>query len=154
MASGSKIQQTARAGEHYVAAELNRRGAYAVTFTGNMPKIDILASNTEQNRTISIQVKTRRTGSWHSSIDEGKKCKEIKKETNFWIFVDIEDPTKQPNYFIVPDWWMRNSIFEEHKAYLAKHDGSRAKNPKSKHHGILIKRIEIWKDRWDILKLF
>ena len=52
-------QQVARAGEHFVAAELNRRGVYTVTFAGNMPKIDVLASDKEQTRTVSIQVKTR-----------------------------------------------------------------------------------------------
>jgi len=154
MARGSKIQQTARAGEHYVAAELNRRGAYAVTFAGNMPKIDILASDINQTRTVSIQVKTRRTGSWHSSIDEGKKCTEPQDEISFWIFVDLEDSSKPPSYFIVPDWWMRNNIYKEHKAYISKHGGSRARNPKSKHHAIPIKRIKQWQDRWDILKLF
>ena len=154
MAKGSGIQQTARAGEHYVAAELNRRGAYAVTFAGNMPKIDILASDTEQTRTVSIQVKTRRTGTWHSSIDEGKKSSEPLDETSFWIFVDLEDNRIPPLYFIVPNWWMKNNIDEEHKAYISKHGGSRSKNPKSKHHGIPIKRVEQWKDRWDILKLF
>jgi hypothetical protein len=38
-------QQVARAGELSVAGNLNRRGAYAVTFVGNMPEIDILASD-------------------------------------------------------------------------------------------------------------
>ena len=52
-------QQVARAGEHFVAADLNRRGVYTVTFAGNMPKIDVLASDKEQTRTVSIQVKTR-----------------------------------------------------------------------------------------------
>lgn len=46
MATGARNQQTGRAGEHFVAAELNRRGAYAVTFAGNMPKIDVMASYT------------------------------------------------------------------------------------------------------------
>jgi hypothetical protein len=50
-------QQVARAGEHCVAGELHRRGAYAVTFVGTMPRIDILASNAEQTRTVMIQVK-------------------------------------------------------------------------------------------------
>ncbi|MBA2255888.1 MAG: hypothetical protein H0W05_01620 [Thermoleophilaceae bacterium] len=52
-------QQVARAGEHFVAAELNRRGAYAVTFAGNMPDIDIVASDVEQKRTVKPQVKGR-----------------------------------------------------------------------------------------------
>jgi hypothetical protein len=39
-----KVHQVGQAGEHYVAAELHRRGAFAVTFSGNMPNIEILAS--------------------------------------------------------------------------------------------------------------
>jgi hypothetical protein len=49
---GASNQQVARAGEHFVAAELNKRGAYAVTFAGNMPKIDLLACNEDQSRTV------------------------------------------------------------------------------------------------------
>jgi hypothetical protein len=30
-------QQVGRAGEMFVAAEIHRRGGYAVTFAGNMP---------------------------------------------------------------------------------------------------------------------
>lgn len=151
MATGAKNQQTARAGEHFVAAELNRRGAYAVTFAGNMPKTDILASNMDQSRTVSIQVKTRRSGTWQTSSDEGKQCASRADETHFWIFVDLEKTEAPPLYYIVPDWWIRNDIHEVHKSYVSKHGGSRAFNPKSKHHGIPTKRIEQWKDRWDLL---
>ncbi len=150
MATGSRNQQTARAGEHFVAAELNRWGVYAVTFTGNMPRIDILASKVNRTRTVNIQVKTRRSGTWQTSIDEGKKCERCYNETNFWVLVDL----KNPDYYVVPDWWMRNDIHEVHQAYISKRGGSRALNPKSKHHSISVKRIEQWKGRWDLLKLF
>jgi len=60
-------QQVGRAGELYVAAEIHRRGGYAVTFAGNMPGIDILASNADDTRRISIQVKTKTRGTWHAS---------------------------------------------------------------------------------------
>ncbi len=33
--------QVGPAGEHYVAAEIHRRGGYAVTFSGNMKGIDL-----------------------------------------------------------------------------------------------------------------
>ncbi|MBL7177102.1 MAG: hypothetical protein ISS66_14855 [Desulfobacteraceae bacterium] len=147
MARGARIQQTARAGEHFVAAELNRRGVYAVTFAGNMPKIDILASNTDQTRTVSIQVKTRRSGTWQTSTTEGRRCKRPSDQTNFWIFVDIEKADQPPGYYIVPEWWIRNDIYNSHEAYLKKHGGKRKFNPKSTHHSIYIKRIEQWKDR-------
>jgi hypothetical protein len=44
MATGAGMQQTGQAGEHYIVAELCRRGAYAVTFSGNIPNFDIIAS--------------------------------------------------------------------------------------------------------------
>ena len=96
MATEARNQQTGRAGEHFVATELNRRGAYAVTFAGNMPKIDILASNLERTRTVHIQVKTRRSGTWQTSVDEGRKCKRSSNKTNFWIFVDLQDKSALP----------------------------------------------------------
>jgi len=39
---GASNQQVGRAGEYFVVAELNKRGAFAVPFAGNMPKIDII----------------------------------------------------------------------------------------------------------------
>ncbi len=153
MATGPRNQQTGQAGEHYVAAELNRKGAYAVTFAGNMPGIDIVASNQDRSRTVFIQVKTRRSGSWHSNIDKGKPCRPKMMDDNFWVFVDISEENQPPDFYIVPDSWMCNNIYEEHEAYIARKGGKRPKNPKSKHHGIVLKRIQEWKDRWDVLHL-
>ena len=48
-----------RAGEHFVAAELNRRGAYASPWAGNLPGIDIVAMNAGQEKTAYIQVKAK-----------------------------------------------------------------------------------------------
>ena len=46
MALTPNNQQVARAGEHFVAAGLHRRGAYAVTFAGkHAARIDILATD-------------------------------------------------------------------------------------------------------------
>ena len=154
MFKGGRNQQTGMAGEYFVAAELNRQGAYAVTFAGNMPKIDILASDIRQNRTVSIQVKTRRTGTWQCSINDGEKCKRRNRETAFWVFVDLSKERNPPEYFIVPDWWMKNNIYETHKAYLEKRFGRRAVTLESKHHSVDHKRLTKWKDRWDILKIF
>lgn len=155
---GATNQQTARAGEHFVAAELNKRGAYAVTFAGNMPKIDLLASNTDQTRTVQIQVKTRRGGNkWHSSI---VGCRRMKAPaapsdvTSFWVLVDLGGVDAAPRYWVVPDWWMRDNIYEEHQAYLARHGGKRARNPDSTHHSVHEKRLEQWEGRWEILNIF
>ena len=138
---GARNQQVARAGEHYVAAELNKRGAYAVTFAGNMPKIDLLACDSDQSRTIHIQVKTKRSrGSWHSTIVGCGVMIEPADETKFWVFVDLGACNATPRYWVVPDWWMLNDIHRDHQEYLSRHGGKRAKNPDSKHHSIQEKR--------------
>ena len=48
----------------FVAAEIHRRGGYAVTFAGDMPGIDILATDASNTRRVSIQVKTKTSGTF------------------------------------------------------------------------------------------
>ncbi len=61
-----------RAGEHYVAAELNRRGVYASPFSGNLPGIDIVATDYKRERMAYVQVKTKlKAGNWHMSQGHG-----------------------------------------------------------------------------------
>lgn len=152
---GASNQQVARAGEYFVGAELNKRGAFAVTFAGNMPKIDLIACNQDQSRTIHIQVKTKRGGrTWHSSIVDSQPMSPPIDETNFWVFVDLGDLDKNPRYWVVPDWWIRDNIYATHQAYLARHGGTRPRNSDSKHHAINESRLEEWQGRWDILGLF
>jgi Holliday junction resolvase-like predicted endonuclease len=155
MTKGQRNQQTSRAGEYYVAAELSRRGAYAVTFAGNMPKIDMVAGNSDNTRMVNIQVKTKRSDSWQTSIDEGiPHDKPRIPETSFWILVDIGNSEEHPEYWIIPEWWISNDIYKTHQAYLSKHGGQRVRSPKSKHHAITETRIAQWKNRWDVLGLF
>ncbi len=149
---GARNQQVARAGEYFVVAELNKRGAFAVPFAGNMPRIDILACNLDQSRTVYIQVKTKQHWkTWQTNINQGRKISPRDNETNFWVFVDLGERDTSPRYWIVPEWWIRNDIYEVHQDYLNKHGGERARNPESTHHAIDEKRLEQWKDRWDIL---
>lgn len=152
---GVRNQQVGRAGEYFVVAELNKRGAFAVPFAGNMPKIDIIACNSDEGRTVYIQVKTKRGGNtWHSSTVDGHPMSENANETNFWMFVDLGDINAPPRYWIVPDWWIKNDIYTAHQHYLNKHGGVRPGNRRSTHHAIAESRLEKWKDRWDILGIF
>jgi hypothetical protein len=155
IARGAHNQQVARAGEHFVAAELNKRVAFAVTFAGNMPKIDLMACNHGQSRTVHIQVKTKSGGTtWHSSIVGCKPTKqplEPLDEMIFWVFVDLGSMDAHPRYWVVPDWWLKNDIYRAHRAYLRRHGGKRARNPDSTHHAIDETRLREWQGRWEIL---
>lgn len=152
---GASNQQVGRAGEYFVVAELNKRGAFAVPFAGNMPKIDIIACNSDESRTVYIQVKTKRGGkTWHSSIVGSEPMSPEADENNFWVFVDLGNTNTYPRYWIVPEWWIKDNIYKTHQAYLNKHGGIRPGNPDSTHHSIDESRLEQWKDRWDILGIF
>lgn len=152
--SGIKLnsQQVAYAGENFVAAEIHRRGGYAVTFSGNMKGIDLLASDASHELKIDIQVKTKTAGAWQTSVLRGQKRTEPDDERSFWILVDLRPDG--PEYYIVPKWWMENDIYSAHQAYLDKHGGNRARNNESTHHTIPLTRVKQWKDRWDVLGIF
>lgn len=149
-----KPHQVGQAGEHFVAAELHRRGAYAVAFSGNMPDIDVLASDVDHSEQVAIQVKTKTAGTWHASINRGRQRTEDSADNRYWVLVDIgRDAGRAPGYFIVPEWWIENHIHETHLAYLAEHQGRRPRNPNSTHFAIRPDDVERWRDRWDLLPI-
>lgn len=149
-------QQVARAGEHFVAAELHRCGAYAVTFAGNMPKIDVVASDKEQRRTVSIQVKSKssRSPGWQTQTTRGQQRSPDPDESRFWILVDLGDVGDAPSYYVIPEWWIQNDIYEAFTEYKERLGGQRPRTLNSTHHKIDRRRIEHWRDRWDILAIF
>jgi hypothetical protein len=126
-----------------------------VIFPGSTPEIDILASDQNRTRTVAIQVKTKTAGAWQTSIKRGRRRKVDPDESGFWVFVDIgKDPDARPDFFIAPRWWIENSIYKRHRAYLARHGGQRARTPASKHHAIPPNVVEEWRERWDVLNIF
>lgn len=145
--------QVGRAGEHFVAGEILRHGGNAVTFAGNMPDVDVLASDAAQDRTVWIQVKTKRGGRvWQTRTTRGMPREREQAPTRFWVLVDLA--VEDPEYYVVPEWWMQNDIHAAHQEYLEAAGGQRAKNPASTHHAIGPSRVEQWRDRWDLLGIF
>jgi hypothetical protein len=146
-------QQVGRAGELYVAAEIHRRGAYAVTFPGNMPRIDLLASNVDHSRRISVQVKTTSASTWHAQWPtDALETPEDPSEASFWIFVDLG--RERPMYYIARRSWVRHNIWQVHTACLERYERQRGFPRESPHHGIPVSQVELWRDRWDLLGIF
>lgn len=146
-----RSDQVGRAGEYFVAAEITRRGGYAVTFSGNMPGIDIIASDGTHERKVTIQVKTKTGGDWQTSTNRGRPWGTDPLDSRFWILVDLGKTLTPPGFYVMPAWWIENDIHTAHADYLARHGGHRATNDTSTHHSIQRRRVEQWADRWDIL---
>lgn len=152
---GLRNQLTQRAGEHFVAAEINRRGAVATPFSGNMPGIDIIAFDRTRSREIYVQVKTKTKSKfiWHMRVPESKAARP-KDEKEFYVFVDLgTGAAASPGYWIAPRWWVRNMMYDSHHAWIKKLGGARPRNAESKHSAIKENHLAEWKDRWDVLQI-
>lgn len=151
--STMNAQQVGRAGEHYVAAEIHRRGGYTALFAGNMADIDMLATNRAGDKRISIQVKTKHAGTWQANGErDGKEADEDPDENFFWVFVDLGEAN--PAYYIVPRWWIRNDIWSVYDPYVKRYEQEHGYPRKSHHCAIPVSRIKDARDRWDRLGIF
>jgi hypothetical protein len=61
---------------------------------------------------------------------------------------------KQPQFYVVPEWWMQNNIHDVHKEYLATNGGRRVVNNDSDHHRITTDRVTRGFEQWDKLGIF
>ncbi|OGZ16383.1 MAG: hypothetical protein A3G11_01245 [Candidatus Lloydbacteria bacterium RIFCSPLOWO2_12_FULL_51_9] len=146
------------AGEYFVAAELSRRGYIASLTLRNTPDVDILASNGE--RTVKIQVKTRRTDKTNGWNFGGKELIHKKEWSNmFYVLVEISsDPIAGAvGYYIIPKNEL-NEIVEKNFREWLKGTNLRNGQPRKSKVRMFIPRelsdfpVQEYKDRWD--KLF
>ena len=132
------------AGEYFVAAELSRRGYIASISMRNTRGIDILATNEEATRSITIQCKANQDGG--SSWILNKKAEDFAPKNHFYVFVALTSPEERPRYHIVPATVVSEFTRKNHTSYL-KRGGkdSLMRNFSDKDEQYL--------DRWDLLKL-
>ena len=139
-------------GLELVGNKLRDLGAHHVHLYEEGNRTYLVASNADRSRTVWILTRTRAKGTWQTSIDYGHPCKVKPSETNFWIFVDLQS-SFDGEFYVVPESWISNDIYQTHDAYISRHDYKRLKTEDSKHHAIAKERIKQWRDRWDRLKL-
>jgi hypothetical protein len=107
------------AGEHYVLCQLLRRGYIAGLAPLGIPNANILITDTDGQRLIAIQVKTRRNigadKGWHMK----PKHERLISEPLFYCFVNfgdgLEDRTKT---YVVPSRVVAAAIRDSHQHWL------------------------------------
>ena len=161
----------AKMSESRVVIELGKRDFVATTFSGNMPKIDILAF--KDGVAIPIQVKTNTSNSiqLHANqflvieYDENKEKQKIKMKNGMgekkniyrhiiWVIVlPREKERNELEFYICREGDIQDSVAKHYPQYVTvKHKGRRpGKNWKSDHHGLERKHIEEFKNNWDLL---
>lgn len=137
-------------GVQYVLGELIKRGINAQEIKNDRKKNLIEVTSRASKRKITVRVRSRYSGSWQIPSTEGRPGGSPDDETYFWILVDLID-RNLPQFYIMPDWWLRNDIYIDHQRYLEEHGGKRPVTEYSTHHQIRADRIDAWKDGWEIL---
>lgn len=112
------------AGEHYIAYVLSCFNYICALVREGSPTIDLLASNIDGSRTLSIQVKTSKSArrkrgrgekkDWHHlEFTLGKKAVEHSGENFVFCFVDLKglDPSKTPDVYVIP-----SQVIKDHYA--------------------------------------
>ena len=100
------------AGEYFVAAELSRRGYIASITLRNTRGIDIVATNKDANRTVTIQCKTSRNDAKQWLLSD--KSEDFHADTHFYVFVDLHGDLERPTYHIVPSLTVATTIKKSH----------------------------------------
>ena len=105
------------AGEHYVCAELCRRGYVAVLAPKNNPLYDVVVTNAEGTKSIAIQVKTR------ANKQGWKLGKDMEQKRNndrlFVILVNVSTPQKQ-EFYVYPYHELSARVRAVYKNYMSK----------------------------------
>lgn len=136
-------------GEHFVVAELSRRGYIASITSRNTDGVDVLCANKNTGKSVLIQVKTNRGSSrtWLMS----QKAEGYIADNLFYIFVNLND-TEKPDYFVVPSNVASKHIVESHTAWLE----TAGKNGRAHVDNSMRKFVDLKEEflgRWDLLGL-
>ena len=146
----SSNADVARRGIELVRSEIEHRGG-TPTPAGDTRDRNRLNVRRKDGTQFSAYVKTRTSGDWQTDQRRGHVREVEPEESSFWILVDVS--AVPADFYVVPESWMENDIYEAHQKYLAKHGGRRAINPAATHHAIRTPRVVEWRNRWDLLGL-
>jgi len=147
-------------GEYFVAAELSQMGIVSTLTLKNTPSVDILATNLDNGKFVSIQVKTmsvKNKEGWRLTKKDEMKSN-IKNF--FYVLVNLQGTGFLPEYYIIPQEKLSAVIYNDHRRWLSepKRDGSPRKDTDMRVFDPYRKKEhfdfgEKYKNNWKILKL-
>lgn len=149
----SKLESTlvGVAGEYMVAGELSRRNCIASITLRNSRGIDIIASNNDGTKSISIQVKTNNYGAKNWLLNQ--KAETFASESHFYAFVILRGQLERPEFHIVPSPVVAETVTREYAEWLNKPGrNGRPHKPTSmrKFHD----NDDVYLERWDFLPIW
>jgi len=167
MKKGRNNKLAGQIGEYLVCAELGRRGYVATSFTGNVPKFDLIVANDEL-RTIPIQVKCSRSNNWPTKanqwidieisdkekqqIDHGNKT--ISNPDLIYVCVALVEPDtkEQDRFFILRKKDIQKICAQNYRNYMDSKNWRRPKNYKSFDNRYSIEDLLEYENKWQLIE--
>ena len=138
------------AGEYYVAAELTAKGYIASITLRNTKGVDILCSNSDATKSVAIQVKTNRRSARDWVLNQ--KAENYFADNLFYVFVNLHEGARPPEYFIVPSKTVAKHTRETHKQFLTT-PGRQGQAHNDNTMRKFSDTEEKYLNRWDLLSL-
>lgn len=104
------------AGEYLVAGELTLRGYIASISLRNSRGVDIIASNSNASKSVSIQVKTNSSGANQWMLNQ--KAEDFFSESHYYVFVSLGKLTERASFHIVPSKIVADYVRTGHAEWL------------------------------------
>ena len=133
-----------------MAAELSQRGFIASISLRNTRGIDILATNSEGRRSVTIQCKTNQLSKNSWVLNE--KCESFVSENHFYVFVVLGKQTERPRYHVVPSNVVAEAVRSGHRKWLDT-PGRRGQPHKENKIRKFEDLTNEYLERWDLLDL-
>lgn len=142
-------------GEHYVLAELLKRGIIAAMTPRNTPAFDILATNGKESVRIRVKTKSEEYKDYQWNLKkDGVIFRLLSRKNDFVVLVNIKKSDSRPDFHIVPtvkvDSWIKAS-FRKWLETPGRH--GRHHDPENKKRnlpsGTYERQLKQYKDKWD-----
>jgi hypothetical protein len=142
---------TGVAGEYFVAAELSRRGHIASITLRNTRGMDILATNLDASRSITIQCKTTQKSRKAWLLNE--KCEDFYSPKHFYVFVTLGSVDERPSYHIVPSRIVAKRVKTGHRNWKRKRKRKDGKDAGETSVRLFSDANDEFLERWNLLEL-
>jgi hypothetical protein len=145
------------AGEHYVVAELLKRGVIAALAPRNAPAFDILAANLDKTIRIRVKTKSEEYDDWQwMAKKDGSIFRNLAEHSDFTVLVNLALDVHQLTYFIVPTPILNKWLTDDFEEWVRTpgvrgrpHDpGNKKRNLAYPRHR---RQLSEYENNWDIL---
>lgn len=141
---------TGIAGEYFVAAELSRRGYIASISLRNTRGIDILVTNANASRSVTIQCKAQQRVNKVWILH--KNSETFFAENHFYVFIALGGVLERPRFHVVPSRTVADQIRTYHSTWLQTPSRSGGKHADTAMR-VFADRKDEYLEKWQLLGL-